>query len=240
MPVISRRVFMGAAVSVCAGAPSHAMPSALVTPVLRLPADDHPTVALTLDACPGAFDLRLARALVDLAIPTTLFLTNIWIHRNPEAVSFLQNHHDLFSLQNHGDRHLPPVLGAVPVYGLPVAGTIAAIEAEVVGGAHAVAAVSGVAPHWYRGAAALYSPDALTPIGRLGFGIGGFSLNADMGASLPARSVAARIGQARDRDVIIGHINQPLRPSGAGIAAGVAALKAQGMRFVRLPDQIAI
>ena len=74
----------------------------------------------------------------------------------------------------------------------------------------------------------------------MGFGIAGYSLNADMGASLPAATVAARIAKARDRDVIIGHINQPLRPSGAGIAAGVVALMRQGIAFVHLPDQIAM
>ncbi len=219
---------------------AHAASPAQVAPALRLPPGGRPAVALTLDACPGAFDMRLARALVEQSVPASLFLTALWIARNPDGLAFVLAHRDLFSLQNHGARHLPPVLGAGATFGLANAGTMDAIRAEVASGAATVEAACGQAPTWFRGATALYSPDALAPIRAMGFGIAGFSLNADMGASLPAASVAARITKAQDRDVIIGHINQPLRPSGAGIAAGIAALKAQGMAFVKLPDQIAI
>ncbi len=245
MTALTRRGFAVGAVAVGAvavgvGASAEAAPFGLLEPVLRLPPGDRPSVALTLDACPGAFDERLAKALVDHAVPATVFLTTAWIRRNAKGLAFLLAHRDVFSLQNHGDRHLPPVLGQRTVYGLPVAGSLEAIKREVMNGAAAVAAASDLTPKWYRGAAALYSPEAIEPIRRLGFGIGGFSLSADLGASLPAATVVRRISGARDRDVIIGHINQPLRPSGAGIAAGVVALKQAGMDFVRLPDQIAI
>jgi hypothetical protein len=57
-----------------------------------------------------------------------------------------------------------------------------------------------------------------------------------MGASLPAASVERRIRAAKNGDVIIAHINQPKRVSGAGVAAGLLALHAEGVRFVRLDD----
>ena len=210
--------------------------SALVEPPLRLPPGDRPAVALTLDACPGGFDQRLAQALVDNRVPATIFLTGLWIRYNPAGLAFLLAHRDLFSFQNHGARHLPPILGSRPVYGLRTAGTWDAIQAEILAGADAIHVASGETASWYRGAAALYSPEVLDPIRKMGIGVAGFSLNADMGASLPSGTVANRIAKAEDRDVIIGHINQPSRPSGAGIAAGVATLKAQGMNFVRLPS----
>lgn len=47
---------------------------------------------------------------------------------------------------------------------------------------------------------------------------------------------AKRIAGARDGDVIIAHINQPKRASGAGVAEGILALKAKGYRFVLLRD----
>ena len=197
-------------------------------------------LTLTLDACPGAFDERLARALAENGIPATIFVTAAWINRNPNGLAFFLAHRDLFSLQNHGARHVPPILGNRSVYGLQPAGTFDAIRTEITDGAAAIVRETGETPKWYRGAAALYSPVAIAPIQAMGFAIGGFSLNADAGASLPASSVAARIANARVGDVIIGHINQPLRPSGAGIAAGVVALKNQGMAFVRLPDHTAI
>ncbi len=208
---------------------------ALVEPSLRLPPSDKPTVALTLDACPGGFDERLARALVEHGIPATVFVTATWIERNPNGLAFLLAHRDVFSFQNHGRRHLPPVLGTGSIFGLRPAGTLDGIRAEIVLGNDAIVAATGERPAWYRGAAALYSPEALPAIRQMGFAIAGFSLNADAGASLPAASVASRIAKARDGDVIIGHINQPLRPSGAGIAAGVVALKNQGMAFAWLP-----
>ena len=44
-----------------------------------------------------------------------------------------------------------------------------------------------------------------------------------------------RVAQARAGDVILGHINQPNRPAGQGLADGVLALRARGIRIVRLP-----
>jgi len=49
--------------------------------------------------------------------------------------------------------------------------------------------------------------------------------------------VATRIAAAKDGDVIEGHINQPKRGSGAGIAAGLKALHDAGAKFIRL-DQL--
>jgi peptidoglycan/xylan/chitin deacetylase (PgdA/CDA1 family) len=143
-------------------------------------------------------------------------------------------HPDLFTLQNHGERHLPPVMGNRRVYGLPVAGTLDAVHREVTRGADLVAEARGERPRWYRGAAGLYSPAAFDAIQQMGCLIAGYSLNADEGASLPAASVAHRIAAARSGDVIVAHINQPHRPSGAGVAEGVGALRQAGVVFVGL------
>ena len=226
---LTRRAFGIGAVSLAVGSP------ALVEPILRLPPSDKPTVALTLDACPGNFDERLARLLVENEIKATIFVTALWMRWNPNGLAFLLAHRDLFALQNHGARHLPPILGTRPVYGLRPAGSWDAIETEIAVGADTIQTASGTKPAWYRGASALYSPEVLDPIRHMGIGIAGFSLNADQGASLPAATVAARIAKAQSGDVIIGHINQPLRPSGGGIAVGAAALKRQGMTFAWLP-----
>jgi hypothetical protein len=72
----------------------------------------------------------------------------------------------------------------------------------------------------------------------LGFGIAGYSLNADVGASLPARNVADRIVNATNGEVIVAHINQPDRPSGLGVVAGIRELQRRGASFLRL-DQLA-
>jgi len=193
-----------------------------------------PSIAITLDACPGGFDPRIAAALVQGGVPATIFVCAPWMRRNPYALAFLLAHPELFSLQNHGARHLTCVLGARRIWGLAPAGDLAQVRDEVAGGARALAEATGRPPTWFRGAAAIYSPPALDLIRRMGFGVAGFSLNGDEGASLPAAKVAARVGAAKNRDVVISHINQPLRSSGAGVAEGVLKLRQLGARFVRL------
>lgn len=209
----------------------------LVEPVLRLQPQSGPRrVAVTLDACPGHFDPRIATLLVERQIPASIFITAVWMRMNPEGLAFFLKYPDVFTLENHGARHLPPVLGTQRIYGLEVAGSWPAIQAEIEGGAEAVYKVTGRRPAWYRGAAGLYTPSVVPRIAAAGVRVAGYSLNSDAGASFPAALVAARIKAARDGDVIEGHINQPKRASGAGIAAGLAALQEAGVQFARLDE----
>jgi peptidoglycan/xylan/chitin deacetylase (PgdA/CDA1 family) len=219
--------------------PDAAFANNLLEPELHIPDPaGRRRVALTLDACPGHFDERIARVLVEERIPTTIFVTAVWMAQNPASLALLLHHRDLFSLQNHGARHIPPILGDHPIYGLQPAGTLEAIRQEVSEGATAITKATGIPPHWYRGATGLYSPEAITLIEQMGFGIGGYSLNSDFGASLPAPVVASRIEGARPGSVIVGHINQPRHPSGAGIAEGVRKLHQQGVKFVHLDGAV--
>lgn len=217
---------------------AHPRRDGLIEPALRIAPGGAagPRVALTLDACMGEADHRILEALVANTIPATLFVTGRWLARNAATLKLLQAYPELFELENHGAMHLPAVLGTERLYGIAPAGTLAAVIAEVEGGARAMTACGIPKPRWYRDATALYSPAALHQIRVMGYRIGGFSLNADFGASLPADMVHERFLTARDGDVIIGHVNQPKRSSGAGIASGAVALKAKGFRFVRLTD----
>ncbi|MGH3428717.1 MAG: polysaccharide deacetylase family protein, partial [Mycobacteriales bacterium] len=135
-----------------------------------------PTVAMTLDACPGGFDDRIAAALVELSVPATVFASGAWIRHNPAGVAFLRAHPAVFGIENHGDRHIPPVLGVESIFGIPAAGDAAAIRREVFDGAADVRSLSGAQPGWYRAAAGFYSPAALTAIEAWGFAIAGYSL----------------------------------------------------------------
>jgi peptidoglycan/xylan/chitin deacetylase (PgdA/CDA1 family) len=214
-------------------------PDKPVEPHLRLAnaPSDRLTVALTFDACPGAFDRRIADALVADGIPATIFITKLWIERNPDGLAFLLAHRDLFAFENHGELHIPPVLGRGTIFGIPVAGDLATVRHEVSAGAAAVTAATGSAPRWYRASTGFYSPSVIPEIEKLGFGIGGYSLSADAGASLPAHSVARRIAGAANGDVVVAHINQPARPSGEGVVAGIKELQRRDANFVRL-DQL--
>jgi len=211
----------------------------LVEPRMRLRGvpSDRPTVALTLDACGGGFDLRIAEALIAANIPATLFVTGTWLAQNSAALAMLLARRDLFGFENHGARHVPAVLGTGRVFNLAIAGRMEAVEREVMEGAAAVSAVCGTTPRWYRGATGRYSAGAMVEIGRLGHGIAGYSLNGDDGAALPAERVARRIAVAASGSIILAHINHPGRASGAGVAAGILALRARGAAFARL-DQL--
>jgi peptidoglycan/xylan/chitin deacetylase (PgdA/CDA1 family) len=207
-----------------------------VEPHMRQPiaVADQRTVALTFDACPGAFDMRIASVLAGHAIPATIFVSALWMRRNPEGLKLLLAHPDLFSLQNHGERHIPPVLGNRTIFGIRAAGDLAAIQTEVTNGAHAIEDATGIPPRWYRAATGFYTPSVIPEIEGMGFAIGGYSFSADAGASLPAKRVAARLSAAKTGDVIVAHINQPQRPSGAGVVAGLLELRSQGVAFAKL------
>jgi peptidoglycan/xylan/chitin deacetylase (PgdA/CDA1 family) len=213
-----------------------ARPDKPVEPHLRLAnvPSDRFTIALTFDACPGAFDWRIAETLVTEGIPATIFLTRRWLQRNPDGLALLLSHRDLFAFENHGELHIPPILGRGTIFGIPVAGDLATVRNEVSAGADAITVATATTPHWYRAAAGYYTPSVLPEIQRLGFGIGGYSLNADAGASLPSHSVARRMAGAANGDIIVAHINQPMRPSGDGVVAGIKALQRRGASFVRL------
>ena len=209
----------------------------LIEPHMHIvPVGAAPEVALTLDACMGATDMRIVNALIDNAIPATIFATRRWLLRNQDVVSLMLKHPDLFEIEDHGAEHLPAVIGKIKPYGLTPAGTANGVFNEVIGGAQAVTAATSIAPHWYRGAAALYTQDAIDLVATMGFKIGGFSLNGDLGASASEKVADQRIASAKSGDVIISHVNQPTRAAGAGVVEGVLALKAKGFRFVRLED----
>jgi peptidoglycan/xylan/chitin deacetylase (PgdA/CDA1 family) len=233
-PISRRSVTLAALGWACGGLGEADVEPAMA---LDLPADAPRTVALTLDACGGGTDDRIIGTLIRLGVCATIFATELWLHANPAPAAHLRDRPDLFLLQNHGARHLAPVLGRRSIWGVPAAATLDGIRQEVAGGATALTAAGFPAPTWYRGATARYSPAAITLIESMGLRVAAFSRNADAGASLPPATVARRIAAAVSGDVIIAHVNQPHRPSGAGVAAGVAALHAAGTRFVTLNQQ---
>jgi peptidoglycan/xylan/chitin deacetylase (PgdA/CDA1 family) len=192
-------------------------------------------VALTLDACSGRYDEALIDFLVKQRIPATIFATKRWIGRNAAAVATLKANADLFDIENHGERHIPAVIGAErQVYGIPGVADLPHLRREVLEGARAVEKATGVAPHWYRGATGVYDPTAADEIRRLGFRIAGFSVNADDGASLSQAGVLRRLRRVKGGDVIIAHMNKPDSDTAEGLSVGLLELRGRGYEFVRL------
>ena len=202
--------------------------------VLVLPDPAEKIVALTLDACGGDYDAKLINTLIEARIPATVFATAKWVDRNPDAVRVLRSHPELFDIEDHGARHVPPVIGAGRrVYGILGNTDLTGLQNEVRGGAAAIEA-SGSKPRWYRGATAMYDPEALAAISAMGYKVAGFSVNADAGATLKRAAIIARVQAARPGDIIIAHMNKPRSDTAEGLEVGIRQLLQRGYRFVTL------
>ena len=205
--------------------------------LLALPRPEIKIAALTLDACGGDFDAKVIRFLVEERIPATVFATRKWIERNPEGVTMLRSHPELFEIEDHGANHVPAVIGPGRlVYGIAGNPDVAHLEREVHDGAAAVEAVTGKAPHWYRGATAEYDPQALQVIVAMGYKVAGFSINADAGATLKRDAIVARLNAVKPGDIIIAHMNKPGSDTAGGLAIGLKSLLVRGFHFVTLRE----
>lgn len=192
-------------------------------------------VALTLDACGGDIDADLVDVLVEQRIPATIFVTRRWLVLHPEAVKKLAANPQLFAIENHGENHVPAVIGpGRSVYGIPGVADKAALRREVEGGAHAIALAGLPRPAWFRGATARYDPEALEEIRALGYRVAGFSLNGDAGATLSRLAVVARLDKAAPGDIILLHMNKPASQSAEGFRDALPGMKARGLTFVTL------
>lgn len=194
-------------------------------------------VALTLDACSGAFDEDLIAFLIRNRIPATLFATKKWLIKNPSGLALLKKNLDLFDIEDHGENHIPAVIGAGRrVYGILGEPDILHLRREVQEGARAIEAATGVPPHWYRGATAEYDQQAADEIRRMGYKIAGFSVNADAGATLSRAQIIQRMRRVRGGDVIIAHMNKPASETAEGLSAGLMELLRRSLVFVRLDE----
>ena len=115
---LSRRSFHKGALAAAMSPACVSVGNDPVEPAMRLVVPDGAarTVALTLDACSGGTDMRIIETLTGLAVPATIFVTGLWLRANRPAAAVFLARPDLFTLQNHGDRHVPPVLGTRLVF----------------------------------------------------------------------------------------------------------------------------
>ncbi len=195
-------------------------------------------LALTLDACSGKYDDDLIEFLIRNRIPATIFATKKWIDHNTFGVSIIKAHLDLFDVEDHGENHIPAVIGmGRKVYGIPGEPDLIHLRREVLEGARAITETFGIAPHWYRGATVEYDIQAIEEIEKMGYKIAGFSVNADAGATLSRLSIEKRLAHLKDGDVIIAHMNKPASDSAEGLSASLIHLLQRGFTFTRL-DQV--
>lgn len=193
------------------------------------------TVAITLDACGGAFDASLIETLVNLRVPATVFVTKKWLDHNPTGTAVLLAHPDLFELEDHGTSHVPAVIGkGRRVYGIAAEPDAAHLEEEVTGAAQAIRSLTGHAPAFFRGATAIYDAQSMQIIRSMGYQVAGFSVNADAGATLSEAQISARLRAVQPGDIVIAHMNKPAGATAEAFAATLPSLLDRGYRFVTL------
>ncbi|TNM00584.1 polysaccharide deacetylase [Corynebacterium tapiri] len=195
------------------------------------------TLALTFDACGGphgsGVDHTLLDALRSTQTPATLFINQRWVKANPELTRELVAD-PLFSIQNHGTSHKPLSVTGQAAYGIAGTESLDAALEEVVGNRDLLQSEYGNHCTWFRSGTAHYDDVAIEMCRRIGVRIAGFATNMDGGATFTQQQVTSNLMSAPDGAILIAHMNQPSAGTGAGVAAALGPLHAQGVRFVHL------
>ena len=198
-----------------------------------------PALALTFDCCGGpggsGFDNSLLSALISHEVPATFFLNARWVRSNPGLTRELAAN-PLFEIANHGTLHLPLSVTGQYAYGIVGTTGPGMVYDEIMGAQAELAAATGAIPRFFRSGTAHYD-DVATQICRaLGLVPVNFTVNGDGGGTYTAAMVASEILSARPGSIIIAHANQPGSGTGAGVAAALPSMAAEGTRFIRLSD----
>lgn len=199
-------------------------------------AENTSIVALTLDACEGGTDMRIVALLREHAVPATLFVTNRWLRQNKKTAEELASD-PLFTFACHGKRHKPASVNGKLAFGIRGTRSISALVEEIEDNAHAINALTGKRPAWYRSGTAYYDDVAINIIHDLGLKIAGYTVSADAGATLPAAKVARLMLGAPKGAIILCHINHPESGTYAGLAKAIPAMLEKGIRFVPLAEK---
>jgi len=196
-------------------------------------------LALTLDACGGPTGSGIDTALLDFLkrekIPATLFVSSRWVEQNRTLLQELSGN-PLFSIQNHGNAHMPLSVTTRAAYGIPATGSVERTMEEILAGERVIQDITGTRTRFFRSGTAHYDDVSVRLLRELGYQTAGFSVNGDGGATFSAAQVTAALMACRPGDIILCHMNRPDKPTGEGLQAALPALIAQGYEFVRLDD----
>lgn len=196
---------------------------------------DKQIAALTLDACQGDYDRELIEYLRQEEIPATLFVTCLWIEENQGVFEELAQD-PLFSIANHGTRHLPLSVTGQEAYGIKGTEGPEGVLQEVLPCSRQIEKILGKRPRYFRSGTAHYDEIAVRMVNDLGLEVIGFTVAADEGASLGKEEIVERMQQVEPGGIILAHMNHPESEVAEGLKEGITALQRQGYEFVRLKD----
>ncbi|WP_233706597.1 polysaccharide deacetylase family protein [Helicobacter marmotae] len=198
-----------------------------------LPSKDKKIVYLTFDACGGDYDRALVDYLIDNHIPATLFINERWIKAHLQDFLLLAQN-PLFSIQNHGSRHLPLSVNGKSIYHIAGTNSIKEVYDEVMENDKTITSLTGKKPHYFRSGTAYYDEVAVSILKDLGYEIGGFDVLGDGGASFSKKQILSQLSKVRNGSILIYHFNKPKSDTYAGIVEVVPKLAQMGFSFGKL------
>jgi peptidoglycan/xylan/chitin deacetylase (PgdA/CDA1 family) len=204
------------------------------------PEDD--AIALTFDLCGGEGEGGVDRALLELAraegIPVALFVSGRWARAHEGLVRHLAAE-PLFSIENHGLEHRPCSVSGRGAFGIRGTRDIRDAVAEIHDNARLLASLTGRAPRYYRPGTAHLDDVCAEASAMLSEVPLGFTVAGDGGASYSARAVRDALVRSKPGSIVLLHANRPRSKASDGLRAALPALRARGVRFVRLDDAFA-
>ena len=192
-------------------------------------------IALTFDACgsgkkDGGYDAELIAYLKREKVPATLFISGLWADKHPEIVKALAAD-PLFNIENHGLHHRPCSVNGRSAYHIRGTKDPGEVVDEVELNTRKLVELTGVKPHLFRSATAMYDNVALKIVEELGYTAVGYNLLGDAGATYTASQVKAALLRANPGDIVLFHMNHPEGETCEGIKEAIPALKKQGFSF---------
>jgi peptidoglycan/xylan/chitin deacetylase (PgdA/CDA1 family) len=203
--------------------------------VTRLPEGAH-ELALTFDACEaGSVDEELVALLRKEAIAATLFISGNFALSHPDLVKELAAD-PLFEIENHGRHHRPCSVTGRGAFNLR--GTRSLVEAalEIEDNAALLEGLTGKRPRFYRSGTAHYDDVCVALADRLGYRVAGYTVAGDLGGGRPRAAIQKALETAEDGAIVLMHMHRPRGHTAEGLGDALAALRARGVRFVRLAE----
>jgi len=202
---------------------------------------DQPVMALTFDACGGAFgsdyDAELIRFLKREQVPATLFLNGRWIDSNWEVLRELGGC-PLFEIENHGRMHKPCSVSGREAYGIPGTAGVDELVDEVELNARMIEALTGHKPRFYRPGTAYCDEIGVQVVQALGYEVAGYNVLGDAGATYNRDQVCQALLTAPSGAIVLLHMNHPGSGTREGVMEAIPLLKQRGVRFVRLGEYL--
>ncbi|ADL13496.1 polysaccharide deacetylase family protein [Acetohalobium arabaticum] len=199
---------------------------------------DKKIVVLTLDACgsPGdGYDSKLMDFLIEEEIPATLFINSRWIDDNQETFMELACN-PLFTIANHGTRHLPLSVIGKSAYGIKGTTSVEEIVDEVLKNEWKIQNFTEEKPEYFRAGTAYYDEVAVEIVNDLGEKVIGYDTLGDAGATFAKEQVKKAFLSVSPGSIILAHMNRPKSDTAEGIMAAVPELRSKGFQFVKLEN----